>query len=287
MLLSDASAAFRGKRPVLLCLHCSGGSGRQWRALTGPLADRFDVRTPDLLGYALPGRWPSGLPVSLDEEVAHVMAAIADTDAPVHLLGHSYGGAVAMQVALRHPDRIASMTLYEPVRFGLLFGDHAGDDRAQETEAAHQEIVSAGHRFGMIAMSGRHELAAELFTGYWAGPTAWQRMDDRRRRLQATLMPKVHAEYQAVFADRVAPAAWSALDLPVRLIGGTQSPLPARAVMRQLARRLPRVTTVTIAGADHMGPITEPEQVRACLPFWLRPLPQQREAAAADALLAA
>ncbi len=282
----DATARNAGGRPVLLCLHCSGGSGRQWRALTAPLADRFEVRTPELIGYSLPGRWPGGVPVSLDDEAARMVELLGEPDGPVHLLGHSYGGAVALQMALRHPGRFASMTLYEPVRFATLFGDHAGDPDAAEIEAARYEIITSGNRFGVTVMSGRHEEAARLFTNYWAGTRSWDGMDDRRRRLQTALMPKVYAEYLAVFSDRVPLRAWSSLDIPVRLIGGTRSPLPARAVMKQLDGRLPRATTVSLAGVGHMAPISHPDEVRAALPAWLQ-LPQQQEAAPQDELLAA
>lgn len=286
MPASTTAARGHGSRPALLCLHCSSGSSRQWRALTTPLAEHLDVRTPDLIGYAVPGRWPGGVPVSLDDEADRVMETLGAIDAPVHLLGHSYGGAVALQMALRHPGRFASMTLYEPVRFAVLFGDHAGDADAAEIEAARYEIVTAGNRFGLTVMSGRHEEAAELFTGYWAGAPAWHAMDERRRRLQTALMPKVHAEYLAVFSDRVPADAWSSLDIPVRLIGGTRSPRPARAVMKQLARRLPRATTVSLADVGHMGPITHADQVRASLPPWLQS-PHRPEAAPHDELLAA
>ncbi len=286
MPVSRIAAHASGSRPVLLCLHCSSGSGRQWRALTAPLADHLDVLTPDLIGYSLPGRWPGGVPVSLAAEAARVIETLGDTGAPVHLLGHSYGAAVALQIALRHPDRVASLTLFEPVRFALLFGDHAGEPDAAEIESARYEIVTAGNRFGLAVMSGRHEEAAELFTNYWAGGPSWDGLDERRRRLQAALMPKVHAEYLAVFSDRVPADAWSSLDIPVRLIGGTRSPLPARAVLKQLARRLPRATTVTLAGVGHMGPISHPDEVRASLPPWLQ-LPHHAEAARLEELLAA
>ena len=41
-------------RDVLICLHCSASSGRQWSALAESLADDLTVLTPDLLGYAEP-----------------------------------------------------------------------------------------------------------------------------------------------------------------------------------------------------------------------------------------
>ena len=42
------------------------------------------------------------------------------SDGQVHLVGHSYGGGVALRAAVERPDRIASLTLYEPSAFHLL-----------------------------------------------------------------------------------------------------------------------------------------------------------------------
>jgi hypothetical protein len=95
-------------------------------------------------------------------------------------------------------------------------------------------------------------------------------MDPRRRALQAAAMPKVHAEFQAIFADRVPASAYRDLPMPIRLIGGTCSPLPARMVLRQLAARISRVSVVTLVGLGHMAPITAADRVRAHLPGWLQ-----------------
>lgn len=269
-------------RPTVLCLHCSGGSGRQWRQLTAPLAQHFNFRTPDLIGYAVPGSWQAGA-VSLDEEAERLAGLLTDADEPVHLLGHSYGGAIALQMALRWPGQVASLTLYEPVRFGLL-SDVAGAGRAEAAQAAEAryQINTAANRFALSVMSGRHEEAAEMFTDYWAGPGTWAGMDPRRRRLQVAAVPKVHAEYQALLSDRVPGAAYESLSMPVHLLGGTSSPLPVRTVMRRLAARLPQAATVSIVGLGHMGPVGAADQVRAHLPEWLQaPVHAQRELEAA------
>jgi len=262
---------------TIVCLHCSGSSGRQWRALTEPLTKHWTIRTPDLLGYAAPGSWPSGAPVSLDDEVDHLSALLDSADSPVHLLGHSYGAAVALQVALRRPNQIASLTLYEPVRFGLLSaagagsaaGGQAAADAALLAEARYQ-ITTTANRFALSVISGARQQAAEMFADYWGGPGTWGATEIRRRHLQAALMPKVNAEFQALFSDRVPASAYESLELPVRLMSGTASPLPARMVSRRLAALLPRVSTVSIAGLGHLGPISEPERVRAHLPRWLQ-----------------
>jgi pimeloyl-ACP methyl ester carboxylesterase len=241
-------------RPTLVCLHASGGSGRQWAAMTPTLGQRWRVVAPDLLGYTEPRAWTSGRSVSLDDE-AQALAPLLALQ-PVYLFGHSYGGAVALQLALRWPERVASLTLYEPVRFALLAG-HAA------TQAAGEAIVAVGRRIGWETLSGRHEAAAERFVDYWSGEGTWQRLDADRRRAVAARMPKVRAEFEALFADRVPAAAYRALAMPVRLLGGTRSPLPARQVLDLLQAELPNARRVTLKGLSHLGPIEAPQRVLA------------------------
>ncbi|HYI83295.1 MAG TPA: alpha/beta hydrolase [Acetobacteraceae bacterium] len=258
-------------RPTVLCLHCSGGSGRQWRPLSTPLSQYFNFRAPDLLGYASPGSWRPGAMVSLDDEAERLAGFMTAADQPVHLLGHSYGAAVALQLALRWPERVASMTLYEPVRFALLT-DVEGASAAEKARAseARYQITTAANRFSLAVMSGRREEAAERFVDFWGGPGSWAAMDQRHRQLQMAATPKVHAEYQALMADGVRGSAYESLTMPVHLIGGTSSPLPVREVMRRLAARVPHAATVSIIGLGHMGPVVAAGRVRAHLPEWLQ-----------------
>jgi pimeloyl-ACP methyl ester carboxylesterase len=239
-------------KPTLLCLHSSGSSGRQWQALATPLAASYRVQAPDLLGYADARPWPSGKPASLDDE-AQALAPLLNV-APVHLFGHSFGAAVALQIALRWPERVRSLTLYEPVRFALLFGDVA-------TEAAGESIVAVGRRIGLEVLSGAWPTAAARFVDYWSGDGSWQRLKADRQQAIAARMTKVQAEFEALFADRVPRAAYRRLTMPVRLIGGARSPLPARQVLDVLAAHLPDATRVSLAGVGHMGPVEAPQRV--------------------------
>jgi pimeloyl-ACP methyl ester carboxylesterase len=200
----------------------------------------------------------------------------------VHLLGHSYGGAVGLQLALRWPDRVASLTLYEPIRFALLNDlEGASSNEAAQAAEARYQIHTAANRFALAAMSGGHEEAAEHFVDFWGGTGTWAAMDQRRRQLQVAAVPKVHAEYQAVMADPVPGSAYETLRMPVRLIGGTASPLAVRMVMRRLAARLPQAATVSIVGLGHMGPVVAAARVRANLPEWLQAPVQEVELQAA------
>lgn len=256
-------SAAAGEAPeTLLCLHSSGSSGRQWAGLLPLLSPRLRVLKPELLGYGAAARWPVGKPVSLDEEAERLRPWLGTGG--VHLFGHSYGAAVALQIALRWPQRVRSLTLFEPVRFALLTADRS-------TAASAEAIVAVGRRIGIEVLSGALHAAARRFVDYWSGEGAWESLATHHRDALASRMPKVQAEFEALFADPVPAAAYRALQMPVYLMGAERSPLPARQVLALLADELPRAGGVTLRGLGHMAPVTHPGRVAAHLPDWLSP----------------
>ena len=94
----------RGRGEPVLMLHCSGASGGQWRSLGDTLAPRMRVLAPDLHGYGRSEGWP-GDPrdFGLAHEAQAVHALLDLVAEPVHLVAHSYGGAVALHVARLRP----------------------------------------------------------------------------------------------------------------------------------------------------------------------------------------
>ena len=240
-----------GPAPIV-ALHSSGASGRQWDAYRALLPAATQLLTPALAGYETEAAWPNGSPVTLQAEARRLLPLLVAQGRPVHLVGHSYGGAVALQTALLWPEHVRSLTLYEPVLFHLLFAD------AQSTELG-QQVTSVGRRIALLALSGRNEEAAALFVGYWSGDAAWARLPMARRLAVMARMSKVRAEFEALFAARFEVGPLAATRIPVRLVGGTRSPAPAQRVTELLARQLPQAERITIEGAVHMSPVTDPE----------------------------
>jgi len=255
------AAAGCGDAASLFLVHGSAVAGKSWNALAAPLRERgVIVIAPDRLGQAAGERWPAGQALSFDAEAEHLGAALAAAPGPVHLFGHSYGGAVAMQMALRWPERVARLTLYEPTRFALLL--EAGQPRG----SAGREIHAIGHAAHEHAAAGREAEAAALFVDYWSGAGTWAAMDTGRQQRLAPQMTKVGAEFLAAFADPLPLETWRALEMPVLLLGGERSPAPVRAINVRLASVLPRAASVTLPGIGHMAPMTHPAEVREWLP---------------------
>jgi pimeloyl-ACP methyl ester carboxylesterase len=252
---------------TVLCVHASAAGGRSFDALLAPLRDRFALLAPERLGYAAAQHWPVGTPASLDAEAEHLEPLLAARPQGVHLIGHSFGGAVALQMALRWPTHVKSLTLFEPARFALLFG-------AAETEEAGQQIVRLGRTVCMLVLSGQQYEAAACFVDYWSGEGTWQSLDRRRQEGVIRHMPKVRAEFEAAFSDRTPLAAYRRLTMPVRLIVGGDSPLPSRQIGQLLVASLPRAELRFLPGVGHMGPVTHPQQVAGHLPEDWQPLHQ-------------
>ena len=216
--------------PVLLALHSSGAGGRQWDAWRRQPPHDATWHTPDLLGYAA-GPWPLGVPLSLQAEAEAIAPLLRSAPHGVHLVGHSYGGAVALELALRWPQHVRSLTLYEPMRPALL-RDGRPDDRL-----VFDAFAAFGREVGAAVLRGRSELAAQCFVDYWTGAGAWAALPAPRQDAIAARMPKVNAEFGALCSDALPLDALRRLDMPVNLLCGTRSPPPARVAAAMALHR--------------------------------------------------
>ncbi len=128
-----------GSTPVI-ALHCSGAGAGQWRELAEALGPGYRLAAPEHYGCDRSGPWTGTHAFTLADEAARTFELIDRSERKVHLVGHSYGGGVALHVALARPGRIASLALYEPTTFHLLkaMGDRGAAALAEITGIARE-----------------------------------------------------------------------------------------------------------------------------------------------------
>jgi pimeloyl-ACP methyl ester carboxylesterase len=104
--------------PPVVLLHGIGRSLEDWDPQHDRLAAGHRVISVDMPGFGLSDRLPE--PVSLDALAGGVEATVAalGENRPLHVMGNSLGGAVAMRMLVREPDRIATLTLVNSAGFG-------------------------------------------------------------------------------------------------------------------------------------------------------------------------
>ena len=257
--------------PIVL-LHCSSGSSGAWMPVVNHLAQDYRVLAPDLLGYGRSAPWPRDAPLGPDAELGIVEALLNGAGRPAHLVGHSYGGTVALRAARCFPRQVASLTLIEPVAFNLL-------RRADEPDGW-REIAALAERHLALVGEGRDAAAAEAFVTYWTGPKAWQQMPDTARDSAVRSAVKVAAEWQFMFAAEDDRDAIARIGAPALLVCGARTRMPAWRVVEVLRRALPHALHHEIAEAGHMSPLTHPANIVETIRRHVDSITPQRRSAA-------
>ena len=252
--------------PAVISLHSSASSPRQWSALAQTLGAAYRVATPALIGYGNTPGWHYERPLSLDDEAERIEPLIDAEPEGVHLVGHSFGGAVALRLALRNPGKVRSLALYEPVLFSLL--NNEASDRPGPPPAM-AEVNSVRIAIRRSLASGRKTFAARLFVEYWSGPGAWDALDLRRQEAITERMPKVDSEFDAVNCNQIWLEEFRLIRVPVLLLQGDRTRRPARRIAELLASTLPDMTREVVRGAGHMGPMTHAAEVNARIGAYL------------------
>lgn len=242
--------------PRLMLLHSGAASHRQWKTLITDLGRHWHVVAPDLIGHGETPMPASGNSI-LQEDVARLAALLERIDGPVHLVGHSYGGAMALELARRQPHRIAALAMYEPVAFGLL--------RDSSHRDGWHEIATLGQRQIDLVARGEMRAAALAFLDYWVGPGALLAMPDHMQAYIISCMPAVAAEFRALLQVGTTASDLTMLTMPVLLLCGSEATLAVRGVVAELRRLLPDPRFVEVTGARHMAPLTRPDLINPLL----------------------
>jgi pimeloyl-ACP methyl ester carboxylesterase len=239
-------------RPVVL-IHSSVSGNRQWRALTDALKDRYRVLALNLFGYGRTTPWPGAAPQSLYAQASLVRALCEPIEAPIDLVGHSFGGSVALKAARLLGRRIGSLVLLEPNPFSLL--KQNGRTRAFLESRELRDHVKC---FGSL---GDWRRVAERFADYWLGDGSWEAMPEKRRAaFVESVAPNFH-EWDAIMEEETTLEEWRALTARTLLVSDASTRLPIREIVDLFAGACPHWAFHTLREGGHMAPLTRPDLV--------------------------
>ncbi|MBU1620016.1 MAG: alpha/beta hydrolase [Gammaproteobacteria bacterium] len=244
---------------TVLMLHSSLSSGRQWQGLKMALKAEYEVLNPDLMGYGSNTiSYPR--PMRLSDEASHLWPLLeGKPEGSVILIGHSFGGAVALHMARTRPELFKAVLVFEPVAFHLL--KDAESDLYQQVQHLSQQ---------MLEVSAKD--AAALFIDYWQGNGYFANLPQVMQHKLVGQVGKVAADFEALSGEPATIADYAkAIRCPVLVLSGEHSQWSAQRLARMLADALPCVEFQTIK-TGHMGPVTDAELVNSVLLEFILPL---------------
>jgi pimeloyl-ACP methyl ester carboxylesterase len=238
--------------PVVL-VHGSWVDHHSWDRVVPGLSQALEVVTYDRRGHGASTMGPRPHPVRDDAaDLAGLLTALDHY--PAHVVAHSYGGAVALDLALRRPEMVRSLAIHEPAFVGLLADDPA---TAPEVDRMAEGVAQLRQLIG----SGRKELAAELLVEQFSTePGAWGRMPPAERATFVRNADRWAEEYADPEATRPDVPALHDLLIPVLLTEGSQSPPFLRRITDALAGHLRNARIQEIPDAGHAPHLTRPHQ---------------------------
>lgn len=236
------------KQPLAL-LHSGLGRASNWRPFLSALGGEVSP-----LNIELPGH---GLAEDYDEsrdfaDQAVELALDEMPSEPVPLIGHSFGAAVALKIAVERPYRVKSLVMVEPVFFAAVEGRWEYDKVKRDLASFHKK-----------AAAGEYASAVRDFHKVWS-KEPWESLSSEVR---AYMMARIHLMPKCdslIFDDRsglLAPGRLEDLEIPVTFVDGGESHPVVAEIISTIGDRIRDAEWVSVKGAGHMLPMTHPKEL--------------------------
>lgn len=235
--------------PVVL-LHSGAGEARDWRRFQAEIPAGYRCAALDFYGCGGTPPWPGPATLTIDDQAQLVAALARRIGMPVHLCGHSYGGAIALRLAVTQPELVRTLSLIEPQCTLLL----------RETgDPLFEVCASLWNRVRADFERGEPERGWCRFIDLYSGEGFWDRL---RPEVRASFLAASPIERWAVlFSNPTTLTDVRRLQLPTLVLCGENTTAPERRMCEIIAGAAPRASLAILPAAGHMSPITHPRDV--------------------------
>jgi pimeloyl-ACP methyl ester carboxylesterase len=243
----------RGSGETVLLIHSAGNTGTQWNAIASRLDEEFRLVTPDLYNCGGTSAWTENRPMGFDDEAALLAPLLQRCDV-VHLVGHSFGGGVALRLAAAHAAQIRSLSLIEPAAYQVL--------REVGRDDLWLEFLEVKNRFQADARKGELDRAWQPFFDYYCSHAdPWHTLP---ASVRSSIMQKTTTQLHVYEAQETNPtrlADLRRLSCPTLVIHGELTTAPERGLCEVIAANAPLGYGAEVAGAGHMLPLSHAAMV--------------------------
>ena len=242
----------QGSGPPIVFIHGSYATTSTWKKMIEHLASSnhcISIRLPGHCGTADPEDFSQP---TIETELAILEKVVREhTHEPIHLVGHSFGGVVALAEALTGNLELDQMTLFEPVAMWVLrrAGDQEMSRRVEEFLAKyrHDASIEATYAYSQVI-------------DFWGGQGAFAALPDSIKESMAPLVKNNirHWDIDAATGSDLSDLHGCAV--PTRLVCGGQSNAVAGAICDHLRKHMPNSKQYVIEGASHFLVTTHAKQ---------------------------
>jgi esterase len=228
----------------ILCIHGGGSTALMWADAFEPLARLGRVIAYDRRGCTRSERPAPYERTSVAEHAADAAALLDVLEAgPAVVIARSYGGAVAVELALSHPDHMRALVLLEGDALGL------SPAALEWTRTIADRLRDVAERDGMDAVYAA--LVEQV-----AGDGAWETFPDEIREILTHNGPALLAELGYVDEPMPDAAAFATIEQPTLLVAATDSPPEGREMTEAMERALPNARMTLVGGGHLIDPAT-------------------------------
>jgi len=242
----------RGAGPTVVLVPGSCSTGAAWRPVMAAWGNRFRCVTTSLLGYGGTAERRTAGDADISHEAEVLESVIRKTCACVHLVGHSFGGLVALEVALRCRVPLASLVILEAPALGMLreWGEHAHYHAFTQMAEAYFAAFDDGNAEAIAAM-------IDFYGG--AGTFASWSRNVRAYALETTAVNML--DWASAYGFPLSAAALASIDIPVLVMWGELSHPAVQRANALLAACIIGAVAIEIKAAAHFMIATHADAV--------------------------
>ena len=238
---------------AVILVHGSLSTKAQWDSLVDFLSTDYRVITYNVIGYGGTPFPEDPADYSLKEESDLINAVIDDVLEPdelYHIVGHSYGGVIALYHTFYNSRRIKSFTGYEPMSFHLL-------DKSNELISLASMLIET---IKSDIDRGNPMDGVEKFINLWSAPGTFEVLPEAEKNTMAEGIKKMVLDFREAAGTPLSTKDYSKIETSACLIGGTRSPEYSTDIVKLLSSTL-KNNQLHWVKSGHFGPLSHGDLV--------------------------